>query len=376
LNTPADKIRAEIATSGAISFARFMELALYCPDCGYYEKKNETIGQHGDFYTSVSVGPVFGNLLAFQFAEWLEELRTADGGLQIVEAGAHQGQLARDILIWLRQRRAELFQEIEYWIIEPSGSRQELQRHTLGELASKTRWFANFDARQTQAGNDPPSVIRHPPGVCGIIFGNELLDALPVHRLGWDARERDWYEWGVAISDGNFAWARLPKTPHSSHHSLQVPPELREILPDGFTTEICPAAESWWRAAASRLNRGRLLAIDYGLNAGEFFSPQRAGGTLRAYHRHRLRPDVFANVGEQDLTAHVNFSAIQAAGEASGLRTELLETQEHFLTEIARRAWDEGSGFGPWTSTHTRQFQTLAHPEHLGRPFRVLVQVK
>ena len=156
----------------------------------------------------------------------------------------------------------------------------------------------------------------------------------------------------------------------------ELPAELMAVLPDGFTTEICPAAENWWRAAAGRLEGGRLLTIDFGLNAEEFFAPQRAGGTLRAYHRHRLSADVLGNVGEQDLTAHVNFSAIQAAGEAAGLRTERLETQARFLTGIARRAWDEGCGFGPWTSAHTRQFQTLTHPEHLGRPFRALVQAK
>jgi len=376
LNTPADKIRAEIATGGAISFARFMELALYCPDCGYYEKENKTIGQRGDFYTSVSVGPVFGNLLAFQFAEWLAErgTRNAERGaspVEIVEAGAHDGRLAKDILNWLKWHRPALLDQIEYGIVEPSARRQERQRETLGEFASRVRWVADLGS----LGGDSNCAVSHPQ-LNGVIFCNELLDALPVHRLGWDARERDWYEWGVTMKDGDFAWARLPKTSHLSHRTLHVPPELREILPDGFTTEICPAAESWWRAAAGRLDRGRLVAIDYGLNAGEFFAPHRAGGTLRAYHRHRLSPEVLAHVGDQDLTAHVNFSALQAAGEASGLRTELLETQERFLTDIARRAWDEGSGFGPWTSTHTRQFQTLTHPEHLGRPFRVLVQVK
>jgi len=375
LNTPADKIRAEIAVRGAISFARFMELALYCPDCGFYEKENDTIGRRGEFYTSVSVGSVFGDLLAFQFAEWLDELRGADCRLRIVEAGAHDGQLARDILIWLRERRARLFERIEYCILEPSACRREWQRRKLGVLAARVRWFDDIDARQPQTG-DSADAFPDLRFVSGVIFCNELLDAVPVHRLGWDAKRRDWFEWGVAIDDGNFGWARMPKVSHDSLLTPRVPPELLDVLPPDFTTEICPAAECWWRAVASRLKRGRLLTIDYGLSAEEFFAPQRADGTLRAYYRHRLSTDVFANIGDQDLTAHVNFSSIQAAGQSAGLKTESLETQARFLTGIARRAWADGSGFGPWTSAQTRQFQTLTHPEHLGRPFRVLVQAK
>jgi SAM-dependent MidA family methyltransferase len=114
--------------------------------------------------------------------------------------------------------------------------------------------------------------------------------------------------------------------------------------------------------------------LDYGLEAEEFFAPHRADGTLRAYHRHHLTADVLANPGEQDLTAHVNFTAIGNAGEAAGLKTELDEAQSKFLTRIATRAWEKGSNFGEWTAAHTRQFQTLTHPEHMGRAFRVLVQ--
>src|SRR6266850_6136830 len=107
----------EIKERGTISCARFMELALYCPDCGYYEKEADNVGKRGDFFTSVSVGNLFGELLAFQFAQWLEELRAARGAVQLVEAGAHQGQLAKDVLSWLRAHRPELFSGLQYWII-------------------------------------------------------------------------------------------------------------------------------------------------------------------------------------------------------------------------------------------------------------------
>jgi SAM-dependent MidA family methyltransferase len=150
--------------------------------------------------------------------------------------------------------------------------------------------------------------------------------------------------------------------------------ELLDVLPDGFTVEISPAAEQWWREAASVLESGRLVTLDYGLTADEFFAPERRAGTVRAYCHHRSGGDVLAHPGEQDITAHVNFTAIQAAGESSGLRTEAFLTQAQFLTGIAARIWKGGASFGEWTPERTRQFQTLTHPEHLGQSFRVLVQ--
>jgi SAM-dependent MidA family methyltransferase len=148
-----------------------------------------------------------------------------------------------------------------------------------------------------------------------------------------------------------------------------------DVLPDNYTVEASPAAENWWREAADILAHGKLLAIDYGHGADGLFSPARMRGTLRAYFRHHVSDDLLANVGEQDLTAHVNFSAIQSAGEAAGLATESFTTQPQFLTQILGAAMKEKS-FGEWTPRRTRQFQTLTHPEHLGRAFRVLVQSK
>ena len=362
MNNVAEIIRAAIAEQGAISFVRFMELALYCPLYGYYEKKEDTPGRRGDFYTSVSVGSLFGELLAFQFAEWLEaEGRNQKSEVRMAEAGAHDGRLAKDILNWLHLQRPELFELVEYCIVEPSARRQAWQAETLHEFGGKVRWVANL---KTIA----------PRSICGVIFSNELLDALPVHRLGWDANQREWFEWGVTVANERFAWIRLPNPFHASCFTLHVLPELLAVLPDGFTTEICPTAGNWWRAAAGLLERGKLLTLDYGLAAEGFFAPNRASGTLRAYRQHRVSDDVLANAGEQDITAHVNFTAIERVGEAAGLRTEAIVPQAQILTDIARRAWHEGSGFGAWTEEHTRQFQSLTHPEHLGRAFRALIQ--
>jgi SAM-dependent MidA family methyltransferase len=151
--------------------------------------------------------------------------------------------------------------------------------------------------------------------------------------------------------------------------------ELEAVLPDNYTIEISPAAENWWHEAAEIFTRGKLLAIDYGFTTEEQFSPARANGTLRAYFRHQVSDDLLAQPGEQDLTAHVNFSAIQKAGEEAGLKTEMFCTQPQFLTRILQKAVAQKT-FASLDAKQIRQFQTLTHPEHLGRAFRVLVQAR
>ena len=186
-----------------------MELALYCPDTGFYEKDDDTVGRHGDFYTSVSVGPVFGELLAFQIDDWMIQSNgrcespghvTVPGSkasgehdlrneFLIIEAGAHTGRLAKDILNWLRRQRPEAFAQVEYWIVEPSIRRRQRQNETLKEFSQQVRWADSL----TAAG-------RAAPRSTGVIVANELLDAMPVHRFGWNALRRVWFEWknGVA----------------------------------------------------------------------------------------------------------------------------------------------------------------------------------
>jgi SAM-dependent MidA family methyltransferase len=373
LSDAVEKITQEIKRKGAIPLARFMELALYCPECGYYEKEKDKVGRRGDFFTSVSVGSLFGELLAFQFAQWLE----ADGGktecpksnqskVKIVEAGAHDGQLASDILQWLSERRGDLFERVEYWIVEPSARRRDWQREKLAIFGEVVNWVSEISGLEKNLQSSP-----------AIFFSNELLDAMPLHRLRWDAKEKKWSEWGVALDAGRFVWSRIPHANiHGSRFTFQGIDlgKLSDVLPDGFTIEISPAAENWWEQAAKILKNGRLLAIDYGLTTEEFFTPDRKDGTLRAYRGHQLSRDVLANPGEQDITAHVNFSAIQAVGDEAGLRTDLFISQAKFLTSIAEQAWKHADLFGEWNAARTRQFQTLTHPEHLGRPFRVLVQ--
>jgi SAM-dependent MidA family methyltransferase len=363
--TPLRKIlRDEVEKRGVIPFAQFMETALYHGEWGYYQAKAQAVGRQGDFYTSVSVGSLFGELLAFQFLEWLEPF--LGHGAQLVEAGAHDGGLAADILGWLRKNRPEISPQLEYWMLEPSPRRQCWQRERLDIFAGRVRWFEDFSALPKERVN-------------GVIFANELLDAMPAHRLGWDAKQQCWFEWGVTVQGDQFIWQRITR-PFRDFHSVlveagfHVPAELGQLLPDGFTIEISPKAGEWWRKAARALRGGRLVAFDYGLRAEEFLAPHRARGTARAYGRHHVSRDLLSSPGEQDLTAHVNFTQLQGIGEAAGLITELFTSQEQFLSRIAPRAMSNGAGFGEWTTDRVRQFQTLTHPEHLGRSFRALVQ--
>ena len=379
MNPLPEIIRREVAQRGALSFARFMELALYCPNHGYYETNRDNPGRRGDFYTSVGAGEVFGQLLAWQFAEWIQSnIQCPMSNVRIAEAGAHDGKLARDILAWLRDQRPELFQQVEYWIIEPSAVRQQWQRETLNDFAPRIRWHSRFNPRSPRSDAAGRSTMQR---FSGIIFSNELLDSLPVHRFGWDAKNKEWFEWGVTVEADKFAWTKLPNVECGGRRAdsilpsaiLNLPSSFLSVLPDGYIVETCPAAENWWREAANALECGKLMTIDYGLAADGMFSPGRLHGTLRAYHRHQVSGNLLAKAGEQDLTAHVNFSAIEKAGEEAGLKTESFQTQAQFLTGILAGA-SKGGSAGEWSPAQVRQFQTLTHPEHLGRAFRVLVQ--
>ena len=166
----------------------------YHPIHGYYQQPSKQVGCQGDFYTSVSVGPLFGQLLAFQFAQWLAEL-PADAPLHLVEAGAHDGRLAFDILSWLQQQRPGVLDQVEYWIMEPSAARRSGQAGLLRPFHERVCWFQGLEAVQAES-------------ISGVIFSNELLDAFPVFRAGWDAAAQAWFEWRVSWQEERFAWVR------------------------------------------------------------------------------------------------------------------------------------------------------------------------
>lgn len=297
-----------------------MHVSLYQRDEGYYSRRRP-IGRAGDFYTSVSTGPVFGRLLAGYLGRLLRDLRAPEPA--ILECGAASGRLAEDI-----------------------------RRHLPGV------------PYRTQEQGQP-----WPEPFDGVILSNELIDALPCHRVV--ARDGQWREWHVtAAPDGGFAWTLGPLShPRLAERLAGLPAAELE----GCTTEINLNALDWLAAANRTLRSGWIVTIDYGPEPGGFLTPHRPEGSLRAYRDHRLEPDLLANPGEQDLTADVDFGALIAEGERLGLKTELLLEQGRFLT---RACEPEILALADSPAAERRQLQTLLHPAFLGRAFRVLVQGK
>ena len=203
-----------------------------------------------------------------------------------------------------------------------------------------------------------------PKAFRGVFYCNELLDAFPAQKMEWDAEAQSWFECGVGGSNGQFEWRRMDEVKDSWNAGSE--------LPDGSGMIHVPNLAPFWNGVCSSLREGRAIAIDYFLEEEGFFAPPRTQGILRAYHEHQHSVDLLANVGEQDITASVNLAELKFAAKASGSMGSVLSTQANFLVRIFERTLEHSGHFPEWTSERTRQFQTLVHPEHLGRTFQVL----
>lgn len=337
------------------TWAEVMEQALYSPECGYYRHQLPSIGKAGDFYTSVSVGQVFGQLLAaFIFHEWRE--RGGVGPLQVVEQGAHHGTLAKDVWQALVKCDAGLASELNYWIIEPDPSFQALQRQTFEDLP--------------QAKLHHVGAWSELPPMDGFFLGNELLDAFPVHRVIW--YQGAWHEQYVESPDGlTWQWTIGEL---SDPRLLAACEGLGKDFPESYQTEVHLAAQNWIQEVAKSAFQGSVVLLDYGYTDAEYYSPERMEGTLRRYHQHQCDGKVLEQLGECDLTAHVNFTAIAREAEVLGLRVGEFMEQGRFLTQVATKTVLK-SAMAPDPSW-VRQFMTLTHPSHLGHSFRVLTLSK
>jgi SAM-dependent MidA family methyltransferase len=353
-------IREEISSSGPMRFDRFMDLALYHPGLGYYAKAGgaSPIGRSGDFYTSVSVGPLFGRLLARQFFQMWQLLGSPDK-FHIAEQGAHDGQLACDILEWCRAETPAFFETIHYAIVQASGpARIRQESAPEADIVSRINWFEDLRAL---AAEKP----------VGVFFSNELVDAFPVRAITYRAGQ--WREHCVKVEDSQLAWTDVLLDDPVLMKALA---ELRPPLVEGYASEINLQASTWMRDVARAIHRGYILTIDYGFPAHEYYAPHRATGTLTAYVKHHGVDDVLADPGMRDITAHVNFTALAKAGKDEGFAVLGLVDQQHFLMGIAH---DELSGApSPRTgiAQNVRAWNTLTHPEHLGLTFHALVQAK
>jgi len=338
-----EKILAAISKRGGIPFPDYLEIALYDPELGYYARPGTQVGRAGDFYTSVSVGPLFGRLLARRFLGWWEANgKPADW--RILEIGAHDGTLAADILSEIRQLSPDAWQALEYAIPEPLPRLRGLQQARLESLASRlliAGSLGDFSARPLP----------------GIAFGNEILDALPFHLI--EFRGGAWQELHV-IGGENGTLALEPR-----ETSIQ----LEGNYPDGYRTEIRTNFPDFLAAITACLTDGLLIFADYGFAAPEYYDIYRSSGTLRTFSSHKAGEDPFAAPGETDITAHVDFTDLAKAAIALGHSPAVFTSQGSYLTQLAKPLILSGGMDDPKTIA---QFQSLTHPAHLGAKFHVI----
>jgi SAM-dependent MidA family methyltransferase len=357
--TPLAELLAErIRRQGPITFADYMRECLYHPVHGYYSKAESK--RFADYYTSVDVHPIFARLLARQFVEMWEGLdRPAE--FTVVEAGAGAGRFASQVLDFSEAKLPGFYAALRYVAMERSALRRE-QATIRSQRHSATGHFT--------ASAEIPALI-----AAGCIFSNELIDALPVHRVVMNGGAMK--EIFVGFRDGRFVdlVAPLSTCAISEYFAAQ------EItLNDGQHAEAGLEASDWINEIGRRLERGYVLTIDYGHPAADLFDERHMRGTLLAYQNHRTGEEFYSSPGEQDLTAHVNFTALELWGKRAGLETAGFTSQTAFLLGLGQGnefadLYDEGQTEAERTKARL-QLKTLIHPEGMGERFRVLVQRK
>ncbi|MGH9943612.1 MAG: class I SAM-dependent methyltransferase [Pyrinomonadaceae bacterium] len=361
--TLAERLRARIRREGPITFRDWMEAALYDPEGGYYRRADLTRwGRAGDYRTSPERSPLFAATLARYFASRFDELG-APAQFKIIEAGAGDGQFARGVCETLRRDFPHVLASLRYLIDEPSeDSRRRIERN----LSAFTGLYEFI--RIDQPGG--------PLGE-GIVFSNELLDALPVHRIRW--RGGKLWELRVGLNQaGAFAWReREPSTPRLAEYVEHEAITLAE----GQSAEVNFAAGEWLARAASILTCGYVVTVDYGAEAAELYhARQRPDGTLRAFRNHQIVDDVLARPGEQDLTTTIDWTHIRRAGESVGLRPVSFARQDQFLLRaglleqlelLTTHAPSEAEALALRLAA-----RDLLLPGGMGQSFQVLVQRK
>lgn len=324
-----------------MGFARFMELALYEPGFGYYSGGSAKLGAPGDFVTAPELGRLFARTLARQASDLVAP------GMAILEFGAGSGALAAALLDELALRGTPA---PEYLIVEPSAELAERQKARLG---SRARWLT-----------------RLPERFRGVVIANEVVDAMPVHLLAWSSAGI--FERGVCLADGRLAWSERPAAGNLLAAAQSLPVELPSS--GRYESELGLAARAWMRSVAAILEEGLLLVIDYGFPEREYYHPQRSMGTLMCHYRHRAHGDPFWLPGLQDITAHVDFSALAAAAVEGGLDLLGYTTQAQFLVNcgitelLAEVDAADAARYAPLAN----EAKLLLSPTEMGELFKVL----
>ena len=354
-------IASEIAASGQIPFVRFMELALYHPQFGYYMRSTppaqERIGWRGDFYTSSDVHPILGHALAAQ-AEQMYRLLGQPHPFTIVEMGPGKGLLAKHILTTCEHRYRSFFQHLRYVLIDRSPAMRDVQRRNLAPWLDRAALLTWTD--------DLPNVAPH--NLTGLFLSNELVDSFPVHRV--QVTTEGIKELWVDYRDGRFIECLGPPSCDAlADHLNRLGPEW----PEGYRTEINLRAPDWIKQVAQHLDRGFVLTIDYGHTAQDLYRSDRTHGTFLCYFQQSTNEDPFLRVGDQDMTAHVDFSCLATTGEERGLQTTGFTNQMSFLMglgveQMIAKLEQDSPEFN--AAIH------LLRPNGMGTTFKVLIQHK
>lgn len=346
-------IRAEIDhCQGRIPFRRFMELALYTPELGYYMNELRKFGAEGDFITAPEISPLFSRCVARQCAQILRGCNDAT----ILEFGAGSGAMAADVLLELEQ--SDMLPQ-RYAILELSAALRDRQRATLharaAHLLPRVQWLERL----------PTAPIE------GVILANEVLDAMPVHRVRLTSSgvTEQYVTWG----QDRFIWTAGPLSDPALHPRIGA---LPADLPENYSTEINLAAAAWVSSLAPLLQRGALLLFDYGFPAHEFYHPQRSDGTLVCHYRHRIHNDPLTLVGLQDITSHVDFTALAQAAHDSGLQVAGFTSQTLFLLAMGIDQMTDAHAADTARWQVAQQIQKLTSPAEMGELFKALALTK
>jgi SAM-dependent MidA family methyltransferase len=327
-------------------FSRFMEIALYNEPGGYYADGVERVGRSGDFYTSVSAGPLFGRLLAGQFLE-MHELLGGPRDFTIVEQGANDGRLLADVLAALDGTALEGCAAV---VLEPLEVLRDRQAVALG--GRPVEWV------------ESPALLRE---FRGVHFSNELFDALPFDILR--SAGGQWRALYVVESEGGFVFEPGEEV---------LGAELLPVRPDGFLAEVRPAHQALLRGISEKMASGFLLVVDYGMSRRELLAPHRAEGTFACYSRHRRDAKPLEAPGTKDITAHVDFSGLARAAVGAGFEVRGFTDQHHFLVGASAGLLRDLDGRPPDVESAKllRSLRTLMHPETMGAQFKALLFAK
>ena len=371
-----ERIRERLCAEGRLTFADFMAEALYGPD-GYYTRRPRLGGPGADFFTSPELHPAFGALLG-RFAHAVWEALGQPAHFDLVEHGPGSGALCRDLLTWAHQAAPAFAASIHYRLVEPSAPLRDLQRQTLSAAdlpLDRITWeeLPSPSGRGVGGEGQPGGTTPASTAYCllptaystGLLLANEVVDALPVHLVV--VREGALRERYVVLDGDHLAWQEdEPSTPALPDYFERL--GLRPA--DDCLAEVNLAGVNWLEAVSATLERGALLLLDYGYPAPDLYSPERRYGTLLTYYAHTLGSDPLLRVGEQDITAHVDFTSLARAGERGGLETIGLISQSALLRRLGldaclRRL--DASSLSAWDhEANRRALLALADPNGLG----------